>query len=74
MQAAFGDMQITGRGLQVAMAEQQLNAAQIGARVQQVGGKGVPQHMWAERLDHAQLAAQFLADYAYPGRTHRLVG
>src|SRR5208337_3370735 len=30
-------------------------------------------HMRAERLDHAQLAAQFLADYADPGGIHRLV-
>ena len=64
MQSAFGNMQVTGGGLQVTMAEQQLNAAQIGACVEQVGGKGMPQHMWTERLDHAQLAAQILADYA----------
>ena len=62
MQSVFGDMQVAGRGLQVAMAEQQLNAAQIGACVEQVGGKGVTQHMRAERLDHAQLATQLLAD------------
>ena len=66
-------MQVTGRGLQIAMAEQQLNGAQIGARVEQMGGKGVAQHMRAERLDHAQLAAQFLADQAHPAIPHRLV-
>src|SRR6516162_9469689 len=66
-------MQVTGCGLQVAMAEEQLNSAQIGARVEQVGGKGVAQHMRAERLDHAQLAAQFLAEVANPGGIHRLV-
>ena len=30
-----------GRGLQVAMAQQELDGAQIGAGVEQVGGKGV---------------------------------
>ena len=57
MQSAFGDMQVASRGFQIAMAEQQLNAAQIGARIEQVGGKGMAQHMRAERLDHAQLGA-----------------
>ncbi len=45
MQSMFGDVQVTSRGLQVAMAEQQLNGAQIGASVEQVGGKGMTQHM-----------------------------
>src|SRR5271169_461771 len=73
MQSVFGDMQVTGGGLQVAMAEQKLNGAQIGACIEQVGGKGVAQHMRAERLDHAQLSAQLLADQADPGSIHRLV-
>ena len=37
-----GAMQVTSGGPQVAMAEQQLNSAQIGVRVEQVGGKGMP--------------------------------
>ena len=73
MQSVFGDMQVPGGGLQVAMAEQQLNATQIGARVEQVGGKAMSQHMRAERLDHAQLAAPILADEAHPAVAHRLL-
>jgi hypothetical protein len=44
MQSVFGDMQVTGGGFEIAMAEQQLNGAQIGARVKQVGGEGVTHH------------------------------
>lgn len=44
------------------MAEQELNAAQIGARINQMGSEGVPQHMRAERLPDTQLLAQLLTD------------
>jgi hypothetical protein len=46
-------MQITGRGLEIAMAEQQLDAAQIGAGIEQMGSEGVAQHMRAQRLGDA---------------------
>jgi hypothetical protein len=36
-------MQIAGRGLEIAMAEQQLDAAQIGAGIEQMGSEGVAQ-------------------------------
>jgi hypothetical protein len=39
---AGGDQQILSRGAQIAMAEQQLNGAQIGACLQQVDSEGVP--------------------------------
>ena len=43
VQSGFGDMQIAGRGLEIAMAEQQLDAAQIGAGIEQMGSEGVAQ-------------------------------
>ena len=67
MQPGFGDMQVAGRGLQIAMAEQQLNAAQIGACIEQMCREGMSQHMRAEWLGDAQLLAQLLA-----GDTHRV--
>src|ERR1039457_4797952 len=60
MQPGFGDMQVAGRGLQIAMAEQQLNAAQIGSRIKQMCREGMSQHMRAQRLGDAQLLAQLL--------------
>ena len=44
------------------MTEQQLNAAQIGASVEQMGGERVAQHVRAEGLPDTQLLAQLLAD------------
>ena len=58
MEPGFGDMQITRRGLEVTMAEQQLDAAQIGAGIEQVGGKGLVQDLRTKRLADAQLPAQ----------------
>jgi hypothetical protein len=37
----IGDVQIAGGGLQFGVAEQNLNGAEIYARIQQMGGKGV---------------------------------
>jgi hypothetical protein len=42
VQPGFGDVQVTGGRLQIAVAEQKLDAAQIGAGVEQMGSKGVP--------------------------------
>jgi hypothetical protein len=36
VQAGFGDVEIPGRSLQIAVTEQKLDAAQIGARIEQV--------------------------------------
>ena len=58
MEPGFGDMQITRRGLEVTMTEQQLDAAQVGAGIEQVGGKGVAQDLRTKRLADAQLPAQ----------------
>ena len=41
MQSGFGDVEVSGSRLEIAMTKQQLNAAQIGARVQQVAGERV---------------------------------
>src|SRR5258705_4325719 len=53
VQPGFGDVQIACGGLEVAVAEQQLDAAQIGTGIQQMGGEAVAQHMWAQRLGDA---------------------
>jgi hypothetical protein len=39
LEATFGDVQITGRGLEVGVTEQELNRAQVGAVIQQVSRK-----------------------------------
>ena len=36
MQPGFGDVQVAGGGLQIAMAEQKLDAAQIAARIEKM--------------------------------------
>jgi len=39
LEATLRDVQVTGRGLEVSVTEQELNRAQVGAVIQQVGGK-----------------------------------
>src|ERR1700742_479264 len=65
-------MQVSRRSLEVAMSEQQLNAAQVRAPIEQVCGEGVAQNMWAERLANAQLLAQLLAGDTNSVRLERL--
>ena len=60
MQPGFGDMQVAGRGLKIAMAEKQLDAAQIGSSIKQVCRKAMPQYMRTQRLGDAELLAQLL--------------
>jgi hypothetical protein len=36
VQLGFGDVQVAGSSLQIAVTEQKLDAAQIGARIQQM--------------------------------------
>jgi hypothetical protein len=40
-----GNVEISGRGLQVTMPHQNLDAAQIGRRFEQMSGEAVPQGM-----------------------------
>src|ERR1700719_3143597 len=42
---ALGQVQVAARGLQIGMAEQELNSAQVGAGFEQVGCERVPQGM-----------------------------
>jgi hypothetical protein len=46
-QPGFGHMQVTGGSLEIAMTEQQLNAAQITAGVQQMRRERMAQHVRA---------------------------
>jgi len=41
VQSGFGDVQVAGGRLQIAVAEQKLDAAQIGACIKQMCGEGV---------------------------------
>ena len=55
------------------MAEQKLDAAQIGACIEQMGSEGVSQNVGAERFRDAQLLAQLRAGDAHPACHHGLV-
>src|SRR5258708_35476622 len=50
MQMALGQMQINGGVFQALVSHQQLDSAQIGARLQQMRGKAMPERMRAELL------------------------
>src|ERR1700757_2966787 len=50
MQMLLGQMQISGRSLQILMTEQQLYGAQVGAGFQQMCGPAVPNQMGAHPL------------------------
>ena len=50
-----GDPQVTGGGRQAAVTEQQLNGPEIGAGLQQVSGKGVPQRLLILLMNCTQL-------------------
>src|SRR5829696_3088424 len=47
---AGGDLGVTGRRLQVAVAEHHLDDANVGPTLQKVGGKAVPQRMGGHML------------------------
>src|ERR1700756_2262191 len=50
VQMALGEMQINGGVFQALVSHQQLDSAQIGARLQQMRGKAMPERVWAELL------------------------
>jgi hypothetical protein len=52
------------------MAKQQLDAAQIGSGIEQMGGEGVAQYVGAERFSDAKLLAQLLTGDAGPVCNH----
>src|ERR1700687_4854277 len=58
---AGGDAEVAGRGCQAAVAEQQLNRADVGSRFQQMDGKRVAHRMRADRLANAREAPSLLA-------------
>src|ERR1700687_5215800 len=57
---AGGDAEVAGRGCQAAVAEQQLNRADVGSRFQQMDGKRVAHRMRADRLANAGEAPSLL--------------
>ncbi len=52
-------MQVDAGGLQVGVSQQHLNRGQIGAVLQQVGGKAVTQHMGTDVLLEASVPRGF---------------
>src|SRR5260370_39358945 len=46
----LGNMEVTGRGFQAAMPQQDLDGAQIGTRLEQMGREGVPKRMGRDLL------------------------
>lgn len=55
-------VQVNARRLQVGMAEQYLDRSQIGAVLQQVRGKTMPQHMGAHALFDASVLGRIVAE------------
>jgi len=53
VQAALGNVQITGSGAQVVMTQQELDGAQICAGIEQMRGEGMAQHVGREWLGDA---------------------
>jgi hypothetical protein len=45
VEPGFGNMQVLGRSLEIAIARQELNAARIDAGIERVRGKRVAQHV-----------------------------
>jgi hypothetical protein len=45
VQPGFGNMQVLGPSLEIAIARQELNAARIDAGIERVRGKRVAQHV-----------------------------
>jgi len=60
-EAAGGHLQVSRGGGQAAMTEKQLNAAHVGARLQQMGGECVPQRVRRDGLVDAGGAMRLLA-------------
>src|SRR5215472_13371430 len=56
------NVQVPGRGLQVTMPHQNLNAAQIGRLLQQVGGKAVAQGMGRYQFGQVGGGTRVVAD------------
>ena len=71
---AGGDTQISGRGAQAAMAEQQLDGAQIGAGLQQMDGERMAQGMRGDRLGDAGSLKRLPAGDLNGERRDRLPG
>src|SRR5277367_5592673 len=71
---AGGDTQITRRGVQAAMPQQQLNGAQIGTGLQQMNGERMAQGMRRDRFAETRLLKRLPAcnlDSARRDRLHR---
>jgi len=71
-QPGFGNMQVARCRLEIAMAEQQLDAAQISPGIQQVCRERVAQNMRAQRLLDTKLLTQLLAHHPDCVRLQRL--
>src|SRR4051794_9125418 len=71
-QPGFGNMEVPRCRLEIAMAEQQLDAAQISPCIQQMCRERVAQNVRAQRLFDTKLLTQLLADDTNRVRLQRL--
>ena len=62
LQMAARQMEVDAGGLQVSVAEQHLDRRQVSAVLQQVRGKAMPQHVWADALLDARVPGRIVAD------------
>ena len=62
LQMPARQVQVDARSLQVGVAEQYLDRCQIGAILQQVRGKTVPQHVRTHTPVNARVLSRIIAD------------
>src|SRR6516165_3688795 len=62
---AGGNAQIAGGSSQAAMSQEQLNGADVGARLQQMNGEGVAQAMGSDRLGNVTAAVRPLTCFLH---------
>ena len=74
LEGGRGNMEVAGRGTEIAMAQQDLNGSQVGAGLEQVGSETEAQGMHAEAFAQARSGQRLLADLLDRPRTDRLVG
>lgn len=62
-------MRIDLRGLAAAMTQQLLDISQVRSLLQQMRGKGMPQHMWGDPLAQTSLRCRTRQNHCHTRRT-----
>src|SRR5438270_11976370 len=73
-QRGRGDVEIAGGGAKAVVPEQDLDGAEVGTGLEQVGGEAVPQSMHMNVLAQARGRQGTLADHLDGARADRPVG